>query len=372
MMMDLSALSQVTKAESRSITAENPTGEKGGGARATKGFAELQSSELGDGWKVSPALYLQPDSTTVLANINDMGVIRSIWLTGHISRDLIIRFYWENEDRPAVEVPLPDFFAYGYCDNREELLGGRFEPLVSAAVCVNPYNAFNCFWAMPFRSHCKITIENTSNETYCLYYQINYELTEVPEPCAYFHASFRRTNPIPFKEVHTIIDGIEGEGHFVGTALSVGLNGNGGWWGEGEVKFYIDDDAQYPTICGTGLEDYFLGAFNWESDRGYTTYCTPYGGLFRYDKPDGLYNIQPRFSLYRWHIVDPIRFKKNLRVTIQDLGWKNFGTKKFEEDIDSRRYLPRQDDFASVAYWYQTKPANPLKELPTREQLSID
>lgn len=369
-MMDLTTLSRVTKAKSRSITAENPTGEKAGGARATKGFAELQSSELGEGWKVSPALYLQPNSTTVLADIKDMGIIQSIWMTGHISRDLILRFYWEGEENPAVEVPLPDFFAYGYCDNREELLGGRFEPLVSAAVCVNPYNAFNCFWAMPFRYQCKVTIENTADATYCLYYQINYELTEVPESCGYFHASFRRTNPIPFKDVHTIIDGIEGEGHFVGTALSVGLNGAGGWWGEGEVKFYIDDDEQFPTICGTGLEDYFLGAFNWESDKGYTTYCTPYGGLFRYDKPDGLYNIQPRFSLYRWHIVDPIRFTKNLRVTIQDLGWKNFGTKKFEEDIDSRRYLPRQDDFASVAYWYQTKPANSLKPLPTYEELN--
>lgn len=368
-MTNLSILSQITNAESRSITAENPTGEKGGGAHATSGFSEIQASELGKGWKVNPAISLEPNSVHNIANVDGMGIIRSIWLTGHISRDLIIRFYWDCSDNPAVEVPLPDFFANGYCDNRDALIGGKFEPLVSAAICVNPYNALNCFWSMPFRKNFKITIENTSDEQYCLFYQINYDLCTVPESCGYFHASFRRTNPIDFKEVHTIIDDIEGEGHFVGTALSVGLNGASGWWGEGEVKFYIDDDDQYPTICGTGLEDYFLGAFNWETDQGYTTYCTPYAGLFRYNAPDGQYNIQPRFSLYRWHIVDPIRFRKKLKVTIQDLGWKHYCTKKYQENDESRRYLPRRDDFASVAYWYQDSPANKLKPLPEKQEL---
>ncbi|GAL28193.1 hypothetical protein JCM19239_5453 [Vibrio variabilis] len=224
---------------------------------------------------------------------------------------------------------------------------------------------------MPFRQRCLITLENIGEEEHHLYYQINYQLTDIPENAAYFHAAFRRTNPVPFKDIHTLIDGIEGEGHYVGTAMCVGLNGNSGWWGEGEFKFFIDEDSEYPTICGTGLEDYFLGAFNWETDKGYTTYCTPNAGLYSYQAPDGLYNIQPRFSLYRWHIKDPIRFKKGLTVTVQDLGWKKYGTKQFEEDISSRRYLPRQDDFATVSYWYQTLPTATFKPLPDRDDLAI-
>lgn len=365
-----SNLCLLSDARSRSITAENPTGEPGQGAMLSTGYAEKQAQELGLGWKVNPATIIAPHTTKVIADINDMGSIQSMWCTGHISRNLILRIYWDNQENPSVEVPYPDFFANGYCDNREDLVGGKFQELVSEMVCLAPFNAMNCFWEMPFRSRCLMTLENIGDEDHHLYYQINYQLTDIPDNAAYFHASFRRTNPVPFKEVHTIIDGIEGEGHFVGTAMCVGLNGAAGWWGEGEVKFYIDDDSEFPTICGTGLEDYFMGAFNWETDKGYTTYCTPYGGMHRYDAPDGLYKIQPRFSLYRWHVKDPIRFKKGLKVTIQDLGWKNYGSKAFNEDLGSRRYLPRQDDFATVAFWYQTMPFAKLKPLPSKEELT--
>lgn len=368
--MSLGNLSMLSNAQSRTITAENPTGEVGKGGMATKGFAELQSSELGQGWKVNPAITIGAGDTAVIADIEGVGSIQSIWITGVVSRDLIIRIYWDNQKHPSVEVPFPDFFACGYADNTDVLLGGEFDPLVSLPVSVNPSNAFNCFWSMPFKEGCYFTMENRSDIDRIVYYQINYQLTEVPDNCAYFHASFRRSNPVPYKEVHTIIDNIEGEGHFVGTAMSVGLNGAGGWWGEGEVKFFIDEDKEFPTICGTGLEDYFLGAFNWETNKGYTTYNSPYGGFHKYEAPDGLYKIQPRFSLYRWHIMDPIRFKNKLKVTVQDLGWKRFNEKNFDV-IEERRYLARKDDISTVAFWYQTLPTAALQTLPEREELLI-
>ncbi len=366
----LGNLSFLSAAQSRCITAENPTGEPGMGGMATTGFAERQSSELGRGWKVNPAITIAAGETTVIADIKGMGAIQSMWMTGLISRDLIIRIYWDNQEHPSVEVPFPDFFASGYVDNTDVLLGGEFAQLNSIPVAVNPSNAFNCFWSMPFRERCYFTMENRSDIDRILYYQINYQLTEIPKACAYFHASFRRSNPVKPKEVHTIIDSVDGQGHYIGTAMSVGLNGAGGWWGEGEVKFYMDDDEEFPTICGTGLEDYFLGAFNWETNKGYTVYNSAYGGFHRYEAPDGLYKIQPRFSLYRWHIPDPIRFTKKLRVTVQDLGWKKFNTKQFDV-VEDRKYLARQDDIATVAFWYQTLPSTKFQALPDREGMII-
>jgi hypothetical protein len=215
---------------------------------------------------------------------------------------------------------------------------------------------------MPFRKRCKITMTNTADEAMTLYYQIDYTLTEVPEDAAYFHAQFRRVNPLPYKDVYTILDGVQGRGHYVGTYLAWGVN-NCGWWGEGEIKFYLDGDGEFPTVCGTGTEDYFCGAYNFDVGKengGYREFTTPYTGLAQVIRPDGLYASQTRFGMYRWHIMDPIRFEKDLRVTIQALGWRSGG-----------RYLPLQDDIASVGYWYQTLPTSPFPELPGREYLEI-
>ena len=218
----------------------------------------------------------------------------------------------------------------------------------------------NSYWEMPFRKSARITIENLADEEVVLYYQITYALTEVPDDVAYFHAQWRRNNPLPYKEVHTIVDGIQGWGHYVGTYIAWGVN-NTGWWGEGEVKFYIDGDDEFPTICGTGTEDYFGGAWNWEYPKGeYGVYSTPFLGLPQVIKPDGLYQSQQRFGMYRWHIMDPIRFEEDLRVTIQALGWRSGG-----------RYLPLQDDIASVAYWYQTEPHAPFPPLPDGDYLEV-
>jgi hypothetical protein len=245
-----------------------------------------------------------------------------------------------------------DFFASGW---------GLAAQVSSLAVCVNPGSAFNCYWEMPFRRRCRVTMTNLADERMILYYQINYALTQVPAQAAYFHAQFRRVNPLPYKDVYTLVEGVEGQGQYVGTYMAWGVNSSG-WWGEGEIKFYLDGDGEFPTICGTGTEDYFCGSYNFENreTHQYQVFNTPYAGLPQVLRPDGVYQSQTRFGLYRWHIADPVRFRRNLRVTIQALGWRS-----------GRRYLPLQDDIASVAYWYQALPTAPFPALPDRDYLEV-
>jgi hypothetical protein len=237
-----------------------------------------------------------------------------------------------------VECPLTDFFAYGWT-NRKNPVKGPFAQLNSMPVVVNPNRGMNCFWEMPFHKHCRITLENRDVENAVCYYQINYTLTEIHENNAYFHTYFNRSNPLAYMEDHTILPSVASKGHYVGTAMIVGLNGTGNWWGEGEIKFFMDGDTEYPTICGTGTEDYFGGSYDWEVDGAYMTYSTPFMGMYHVVQSDRLYAHQQRFAMYRWHVMDPIRFEKDLMVTIQDLGWRERG-----------KYLPRQDDIESVAY----------------------
>jgi hypothetical protein len=363
--MNLGNLPRLSKAKTRSISAENPTGEKGKGGMATDGTGARCARDLGQGWKVSPSVVIEAGQTYTLADIEGPGAIQSMWLSGDvarrgpISRFYILRIYWDDQEVPSAECPIADFFASGW---------GQFAQINSLPVAVNPNRGYNCFWEMPFRKRCRITLENRHREAMTHYYQINYTLTDVDDDVAYFHAQFRRTNPLPYKQPYTIVDGIRGAGQYVGTVLAWGVNNNG-WWGEGEIKFYIDGDTDFPTICGTGTEDYFGGAYNWDVNGQYVAYSTPFMGM-QVIRPDGTYQAQQRFCMYRWHVMDAIRFEKNLRVTIQALGWRDGG-----------RYLPLQDDIASVAYWYQTLPAEPSPlikgvrglspPLPDRDYLEI-
>ncbi|MDT8390427.1 MAG: glycoside hydrolase family 172 protein [Lentisphaeria bacterium] len=358
--MNLGNLSRLSRAKTRSISAENPTGEKGRGGMAEPG-PQGPARELGVGWKCCPCKRdIQPGETYELADITGPGAIQSMWFAGKVNRDSILRIYWDDQDLPSVETPMCDFFAAPWVGFNE---GGTRGPLVrvnSLPVCVNPSRGLNCFWEMPFRRRCRMTVQNGHpTEASMVFYQINYTLTDVQEDCAYFHAQFRRTNPIPYKEPYTIVDGIKGRGHYVGTSMGWGINNNG-WWGEGEIKFYLDGDTDFPTICGTGTEDYFGGAYNWDSDGQYVEYSTPFMGMHQVLRPDGTYNSQHRHAMYRWHIMDPIRFEEDLRVTIQALGWRSGG-----------RYYPGQHDICSVAFWYQTLPFAPFPEFPDRDQLEI-
>jgi hypothetical protein len=366
--MNLGNLSLLSKAKTRSISPENFTGEKGKGGMALQGTGASCARGLGKngdglGWKVSPSVEIQPGETFVMGDIEGPGAIQQIWcVVSNVRwRNLILRIYWDDQETPSVESPLGDFFACGW---------NRFAQVSSLAVCVNPGRAFNCYWEMPFRKRARITLENRDPvEPVICYYQINYALTDVPADAAYFHAQFRRTNPLPYGEDYTILDGVKGQGHYVGTYMAWGVN-NAGWWGEGEIKFFMDGDKEFPTICGTGTEDYFCGAYNFDGGvidpnmtSAYREYTTPYAGLPQVLRPDGTYQSQTRFGMYRWHIMDPIRFDTDLKVTIQAIGWRT--------EKKDRRYLPLQDDIASVAFWYQTIPAAPFPPLADRDYLEI-
>jgi hypothetical protein len=354
--LHLGNLYRVSKAKSRSISPENLTGEKGKGGMATEGTGRNAARDLGQGWKVSPSVRIAAKSTFTLAEIAGPGAIQHLWLTPaplDKTRWFILRFYWDDEPEPSVEVPLGDFFACGW---------GRYCPISSLAVCVNPGSAFNCYWQMPFRKKARLAMENLDDNPMTLYYQIDYTLTNLPDDAAYFHAQFRREDPLKTRGLYTVLDGVEGEGHYVGTYLAWEVHSTG-WWGEGEIKFFIDGDQDFPTLCGTGTEDYFCGSYNFDvkgpdGKARYQEFTTPYSGLAQVIRPDGLYDSQQRFGLYRWHIPDPIRFEKDLKVTIQALGWQSGG-----------RYLQLRDDIASVAFWYQKEPHRKFPKLPSKDEL---
>ncbi len=349
-------LYRLSNAETRSISPENFTGEKGRGGMATEGTGKVPSRNLGQGWKVSPSIQIKAGETFTLADITGPGSIQHFWMTPTGNwRCSILRIYWDDETEPSVEVPVGDFFGMGW---------GQYAHLNSLPVTVNPGSAFNSYWQMPFRKKARITMQNIDEKDMVLYYQIDYTLTPVPADAAYFHAQFRRVNPLPFKQVYTLVDGIRGQGQYVGTYMAWGVN-NRGWWGEGEIKFFMDGDTDFATIVGTGTEDYFCGSYNFENrvTRQYQEFTTAYAGLHQVIRPDGVYASQQRFGMYRWHIVDPVRFKQDLKVTIQALGWKANST---------REYLPLQDDIASVVYWYQSEPHTKFPPLPPREQLEVN
>lgn len=358
--MNMGNLFRLSNAKTRSISPENFTGEKGKGGMAKPEDKDKPNTanafnaarDLGQGWKVNPYVRIQPGETFTMAEIEGPGAIQHIWMTPTGNwRFSIIRIYWDDETEPSVECPVGDFFGMGWCE---------YAPLVSMPVCVNPGSAFNCYWVMPFRKKCKITMENINDkDAMTLYYQVDYTLTEVPADAAYFHAQFRRTNPNATSD-YTIVDNIKGKGQFVGVYLAWGVNNNG-WWGEGEIKFFIDGDSKFPTICGTGTEDYFCGSYNFDRSGQYKEFCTPYTGLHQVIRPDGTYKSQQRFGLYRWHIMDPVRFEKDLKITIQDLGWRQGG-----------RYLPQQSDIASTCFWYQTDPHRKFPKLPAWQQLEVN
>ncbi|MFN7999106.1 MAG: glycoside hydrolase family 172 protein [Bryobacteraceae bacterium] len=347
----LGNLPLLTRSETRSVSPENPTGEKGRGGMATPNPADPDlpfsgaAVDLGRGWKVRPFIKPKADETVTIMNVDGPGIIQHIWMASEANwagngRASVLRFYWDGETTPSIEVPLTDFFAVGH-----EL----FAPVQSLAVVVNPTAALNCYWPMPFRKHAKITITNDSTKDLGLFtYQITYAKTAVPENAGYFHAQWRRAMTTREHPQYTILDGVKGEGRYVGTFLAW-TQLSDGWFGEGEIKFFIDGDGEFPTINGTGTEDYFCGSYGFPE-----VYSTAYvGNTLKHAGKEG----PPKWSLYRWHIMDPISFQKDLRITIQALGWWVNG-----------RYQPLSDDIASVAYWYQREPHAEFPNLPSLAQ----
>jgi hypothetical protein len=352
----LDDVTRIVDEQSRAITAENPDGDVGAGGQA--------SSRLGEGRKGRPCLRdVPPGSTETIAEIDGPGVIRHVWITvpdrtdagDHVLRDVVLRMYWDGEDDPSVEVPLGDFFCNGHASRAD---------VNSAPIVVAPDGGFNAYFPMPFRESARVTIENEHpGELPAFFYQIDYSLVdELDADTAYFHARWRRERSTPIGEDYAILDGVEGVGHYVGTYLAWTALGRH-WWGEGEVKFYVDGDDEYPTICGTGTEDYVGGAWCFndpsKSDDRFPeprTYSTPFLGYHHYDDGSEGQGRPPEHGMYRWHIPDPVRFTEDLRVTVQQIGH------------DGRDLFERSDDVASVAYWYQKEPHAPFPEFPDRAE----
>lgn len=349
--------------KSFSATAENPEALSGQGGRSNGGR------------KGSPCIEpLSAGEKRILLHKRGPGIIRKIWCTipadhpQHL-RNIILRMYWDGQACPSVEAPLGDFFGIAH---------GKRRKMITPYVGMQDARGLNCFIPMPFRKEALITIENDSDtDAAMFFYQIDFTIGDcLDENVGYFHAQFRRENPCAIKKDYVILDGVQGRGVYIGTVLGIrNLYSDHlqEWWGEGEVKFYLDQDEEYPTICGTGLEDY-IGS-GWGTDET----CTPYQGAPLLDQANGLY------SLYRFHHFDPVYFQNKIKVTVQQLG---SGERKWAEafygrqgacykaagcEADSHLCLfERSDDYCSVAYWYQELPTNPFPKFPDRKERTID
>ncbi len=300
--------------------------------------------------------YITPGETKVLADIQGPAVIRHIWLTFNEARpnwleaggsarpdDIVLRMYWDNSPEPAVEAPLGDFFGAGF--------GLRHE-LISAPVQVEGGDGYNCYWSMPFYKHGVITLTNEGQKNVrSFYYHIDYtQETSLPEKTAYFCAQYRNEFPEKTGGDYLILDA-EGEGHYVGTVMSV-RSRSPFWFGEGDAKFYVDGETT-PTIQGTGTEDYFLMA--WGLDERQFPYfgCTYMSTDFE--------DLGVEYCLYRWHIPDPVRFSKSLRFAIEHTGWIS------ADETESGKiegHVEREDDIATVAFWYQLGQPKRYTKLP--------
>jgi len=350
-------LTAPTFAGSRSINAENPTGEPG--------RAATTASPLGPSRKGRAFLPLPAGETLTLADIDGPGVIRHIWITladttpagPYVLRDVVLRMYWDGEESPSVEVPIGDFFCNGF---------GSRALVDSALIVVAPTGGMNSFFPMPFRSHATITLESQHpGDLEHVFYQIDYTVgDELDEDTTYFHAQWRRSNgTLALGDDHVLVDGIEGRGHYVGSYI--GLTAlERFWWGEGEVKFYVDGDEDFPTLCSTGLEDYAGGAWAFQDrlSNDPAPHPIPYSSQY-FGYPHHAANdatkaspfataMPPTHGMYRWHVADPIAFTSRLKVTLQQIGAWDHGL--FE----------RSDDISSTAYWYQLPGHAPFPALP--------
>ena len=306
---------------------------------------------------------IQPGETLVLADIQGAGAIRHFWITfpeprpDWLGRDgkadhseLVLRMYWDGAEEPAVESPFGDFFAAGFGERAE---------INSMPIMVEGGDAYNCFWIMPFHKSARIEVENQGEKmSGSFYFQVDYVLEDsIPENTPYFCAQYRQEFPVKSGRDYLILDAV-GKGHYVGTVLS-GRARSPEWFGEGDEKFYIDGDTT-PTIQGTGTEDYALNAW------GMGTGCYPYFGVSILEGEWGM--VGWKTTIYRWHIVEPIHFEKSLRFEIEDTGW--ISEDELKEGVHPG-HVERNDDFATVAFWYQIGQPKRFTTLPSAKERKL-
>lgn len=303
--------------------------------------------------------YINAGESKVIADIKGPATINHIWLTFNEARpnwlesggsarpdELVVRIFWDDAKDPAVEAPLGDFFGAGFGERHE---------LRSLPVMVEGGDGYNCYWQMPFYKRAVITITNESSKN-CrsFYYHIDYTEEQLPERTPYFCAQYKNEFPEKAGSDYLILDA-EGEGHYVGTVMSI-RSRSPFWFGEGDVRIYVDGEKK-PGIVGTGTEDYFLMA--WGLNQAQYPYfgCTYMSSDFE--------DLGVQYCLYRWHIADPIRFTKSLRFEIEHTGWIS------EDETESGKVEPhveREDDIATVAFWYQVGQPKRFTKLPSLAQ----
>lgn len=342
---------------SRSINAENPTGAVGSGGQT--------SSALGPGRKGTACLPLPSGDTLTLADIEGPGTIRHIWMTlpdrteagPFVLRDLVLRIQWDDAPEPSVEVPVGDFFCNGFATRAL---------VTSEPIVVAPTGGMNAYFPMPFRRRARVSLHSDHpGDVPAVFFQIDYTVgDEIADDAGYFHAQWRRSNAsTALGEDHIILDGVRGGGTYVGTYIAL-TSLHRYWWGEGEVKFFLDGDQEHPTLCSTGLEDYAGGAWAFQDalrsvpEPKIIPFSAPYCGYPFHSHHDTTQaspfstEALPMHGLYRWHLPDPIFFTQDLRITLQQIGAWDGGL--FE----------RQDDLCTTAYWYQHGGSVSLPELP--------
>jgi D-arabinan exo alpha-(1,3)/(1,5)-arabinofuranosidase (non-reducing end) len=303
---------------------------------------------------------VEPGQTKVLMDRQGPGAITHIWITflgpepqdwakkgSADHQEMLLRIFYDGEERPGVEAPLGDFFACAF---------GKRKEVISLPVVVEDADSYNCFWRMPFRKSLRMEIVNQSEKPISLlYFNIDWlKLDSLPEDTPYFHAQYRQEYPAEHGKDYLILE-TEGKGHYVGTVLSVRTR-SPSWFGEGDEKIYIDGEAK-ASIWGTGTEDYFLSAW------GLKTSGTPYFGTPIFDQW-GI--VGGHTSAYRWHLNDPIVFQKGIKVTIEHFGW--IGRDENPKNVNDS-WNEREDDYSSVAFWYQAgKPTFTARAPHARER----
>lgn len=333
-----------TGLQSRSISFENPTGEPGKGG--------MKASNLGTGRKGFPSKGIAPGETVVLCDIKGPGTISHIWMTGGFRganagalRSMVIRAFWENQGHPSIECPLGDFMGSAHA---------KINSYQSAVHSTGINSALNIWIPMPFSTNARMTLTNESTETITLFYQIDYVLGD--KHSANFgrlHVCFQRENPTTLQKDFEILPLRKGEGRFIGAVIGIRSLDTKRWWGEGELKIFMDGDKEFPTICGTGSEDYVCLSYGMQQTPFMYHGCS--------------LNENGFISMYRWHLPDPVYWNKECRITIQQIGY---------DGEQRKNKLPplyeRQDDWSCASFWYEPVPSDPLPAFPDLEKRLSD
>ncbi len=314
---------------SRSICFENPSGAAGQGGKA--------ASKLGVGRKGAPSITLKAGQEVQLCDIYGSGTIRHVWMTTRNDptnlRSLVIRAWWDGQSYPSVECPIGDFMGTAH---------GKVTPYFSAVHSLGRNAGMNIWLPMPFTKRARITLTNEGKADVPLFYQIDYTTEDKhPSDVGRLHVLFARENPTTETQDFELLPQRTGKGRYIGALIGIRNLHPGQWWGEGEIKVFMDGDNEFPTIVGTGSEDYV--------GLSYGIQQTPY-----------LYNgcnlDQNNFvSMYRWHLPDPIYWEKECRITIQQIAWKG-------------GLAETQDDWSTATFWYEPVPSAPLPPMPGVEK----